>query len=152
MARDPEVTASELVAALTETVSPLLRHAGTVFANNQVPFSQASLLTDLYERGAPQRMSTLAQTFDVAPRTVTALVDGLERRGLVQRAPDPDDRRAVLVGVTDKGNALMQEIEWGRQALADELVNGLTRDERVEFARLLNKLRPAPKNEKGSQA
>lgn len=96
-------------------------------------------------------MSTLAQEFDVAPRTVTTLVDGLERRGLVQRAPDPHDRRAVLVSVTGKGNALMQEIEWGRQALADELVNGLTRDERVEFARLLNKIRPATKSEKGSQ-
>ncbi|MFE6895121.1 MarR family winged helix-turn-helix transcriptional regulator [Streptomyces sp. NPDC057694] len=152
MVQDPEVTASELVAALTETVSPLLRHAGTVFASNQVPFSQASLLTDLYEQGTPQRMSTLAHTFDVAPRTVTTLVDGLERRGLVQRAPDPDDRRAVLVGVTDKGNALMQEIEWGRQALADELVTGLTGSERAEFARLLNKLRPTPRTEQGGQA
>ncbi|MFE6668310.1 MarR family winged helix-turn-helix transcriptional regulator [Streptomyces sp. NPDC057697] len=151
MTQDPEGTASELVTALTETVSPLLRHAGTVFANHQVPFSQASLLTHLYEQGASQRMSTLAQEFDVAPRTVTTLVDGLERRGLVQRAPDPHDRRAVLVSVTDKGNTLMEEIEWGRQALADELVNGLTRDERVEFARLLNKLRPAIKSEKESQ-
>ncbi|MES9560267.1 MarR family transcriptional regulator [Streptomyces sp. NPDC007076] len=149
--QSPEGAASELVTALTETVSPLLRHAGTVFANHQVPFSQASLLTHLYEQGASQRMSTLAQEFDVAPRTVTTLVDGLERRGLVQRAPDPHDRRAVLVSVTGKGNALMQEIEWGRQALADELVNGLTRDERVEFARLLNKIRPATKSEKGSQ-
>lgn len=151
MTQGPEGTGSELVAALTETVSPLLRHAGTVFANHQVPFSQASLLTHLYEQGASQRMSTLAQEFDVAPRTVTTLVDGLERRGLVQRAPDPHDRRAVLVSVTGKGNALMQEIEWGRQALADELVNGLTHDERVEFARLLNKLRPATKSEKESQ-
>ncbi|MFJ4334705.1 MULTISPECIES: MarR family winged helix-turn-helix transcriptional regulator [unclassified Streptomyces] len=152
MAQDPEVTASELVAALTETVSPLLRHAGTVFASNQVPFSQASLLTDLYEQSVPQRMSMLAQKFDVAPRTVTTLVDGLERRGLVQRGPDPDDRRAVLVSVTPKGNALMQEIEWGRQSLADELVNRLTPDERVQFARLLDKLRQAPRNEKGPQA
>jgi DNA-binding MarR family transcriptional regulator len=148
--QDP--AAAGLVSALTEAVSPLLRHAGAVFASHQVPFSQASLLTDVYELGAPQRMSTLAQRFEVAPRTVTALVDGLERRGLVQRTPDPDDRRAILVSLTGKGNALMQEIEWGKQALADELVNGLTAEERAEFARLLAKLRVAPGQEKGTPA
>ena len=147
MPQDREITAGELVTALTEAVSPLLRHAAGVFSGNQVPFSQASLLTQLHEQGTPQRMSALAHRNEVAPRTVTTLVDGLERRGLVHRTSDPEDRRAVLVEITEKGAALMQEIEWGRQALADEFVTGLTPAERVEFARLLRKLRPASGND-----
>lgn len=148
MPQDREITAGELVTALTEAVSPLLHHAAGVFSGNQVPFSQASLLTQLHEQGSPQRMSALAQRNEVAPRTVTTLVDGLERRGLVRRTSDPEDRRAVLVEIAEKGAALMQEIEWGRQALADEFVTGLTPAERVEFVRLLRKLRPAPENDK----
>ena len=41
----------------------------------------------------------------VSARTITVLVDGLERDGFATRAPHPEDRRATLVGLTDKGRA-----------------------------------------------
>lgn len=152
MTEDHEVEPYDLVTALAEVVSPLLRHAGSVFASHQVPFSQAGLLTQLHDQRTPQRMSALAKESGVTPRTVTTLVDGLERRGLVRRDPDPEDRRAVLVSVTGKGDDLMREIEWGRHALADDLIRGLRPEERAQFARLLGRLRRERENGTGASS
>lgn len=38
---------------------------------------------------------------------MTAVLDTLERRGLLRRTPDPTDRRRVLIGITDSGRALV---------------------------------------------
>jgi DNA-binding MarR family transcriptional regulator len=50
----------------------------------------------------------LATAEGVAPATMTRLVDGLERDGLVRRSPDPDDRRGVQVRATPKGTRILQ--------------------------------------------
>ena len=44
------------------------------------------------------RPSVLAERLHIAARSATEVVDALEERGLVERGPDPDDRRATLVG------------------------------------------------------
>src|SRR2546430_14706119 len=48
-------------------------------------------------------MGDLPETLDVSPRTVTGLVDNLERDGLVKRVDDPGDRRTVQAELTDQG-------------------------------------------------
>jgi DNA-binding MarR family transcriptional regulator len=53
----------------------------------------------------PTRQNVLATCFDVAPRSVTDMVDSLERDGLAQRQDDPTDRRAKLVALTPAGSA-----------------------------------------------
>ncbi|MCX4760227.1 MarR family transcriptional regulator [Streptomyces sp. NBC_01275] len=110
-----------------------------------MPFSQANLLVQMHEVGGPRRMAVLAQAHGVAPRTVTSLVDGLEKRGLAARTPDPDDRRVILVSLTEKGEALMQQIEQTSAELAEELFAQMPADERVALAKLLAKVRtPRP--------
>ena len=47
------------------------------------------------------RVSALAEALRIAPRSATEVADGLEERGLVERAADPADRRAVLLRLTD---------------------------------------------------
>ena len=49
------------------------------------------------------RSSELAQLLRIAPRSATEVVDALEAKGLVQRSPDPTDRRATLVSLTATG-------------------------------------------------
>ncbi len=55
--------------------------------------SRTKLLSELSNHG-PVHQSSLATTFGLAARTVTELVDTLERDGLVERRADPNDRRA----------------------------------------------------------
>ena len=68
----------------------------------------------------PQRR--LAERFGCDPSNVSLLVDRLEARGLVERRPDPSDRRAKLVVATDAGRLLAQrcsdERTWIGPALA----------------------------------
>ncbi|BAJ31969.1 putative MarR family transcriptional regulator [Kitasatospora setae KM-6054] len=131
-----------LLKAVTGLVGPLLERTGEIFAAHKVPFSQAGLLAELHERGGPQRMVTLAQLHGVAPRTMTSLVEGLEKRGLVDRTTDPADRRVTLVTVSTRGQALMRRIEEARDAFAAEIFSPLSAADRSALLALLGKAGP----------
>jgi DNA-binding MarR family transcriptional regulator len=81
----------------------------------------------------PVRVTELAAAERLAQPTVTLLVKGLEARGLVERGPDPDDGRAVLVRVTDAGRNAVDSIRAELRAalrvhlaaLSDEQVHAL---------------------------
>src|SRR5438552_18290749 len=49
----------------------------------------------------PQRMGDLADALEVTPRSITALVDGLEAQGQVRRVPGPSDRRATISALAE---------------------------------------------------
>ena len=67
-------------------------------------------------------------------------MDGLEELGLVERVPDPDDRRATCVRLTAKGTTVQREIWAARRSTDDAFFGRLDDDERTELTRLLRKL------------
>ncbi|TWP33549.1 MarR family transcriptional regulator [Leekyejoonella antrihumi] len=85
------------------------------------------------------RLSDLAEHLRIAPRSATEVVDALEQRGLVARAPNPDDRRAIVLRLTDEGSALRAQIEQGRAEQSDQFFAKLSADERADLAVLLRK-------------
>jgi DNA-binding MarR family transcriptional regulator len=72
--------------------------------DRDVSLTAASTMSTLDSAG-PVRLTDLAAVEGVAQPTMTALVTGLERGGLVERRPDPGDRRVVLVALTPAGHA-----------------------------------------------
>jgi DNA-binding MarR family transcriptional regulator len=106
--------------------------------------SRHRLLRVVARAGEPQRQTALAAALDVVPRSVTSLVDDLESAGLVERRPDPTDRRATLVAVTDEGRAVLAEADRQRRRHADELLGRLEPAERDELLRLLHRLVDEP--------
>ncbi len=68
-------------------------------------FADYSVLRVLRNAGPPHRLSpkSLADTVLRTSGGMTKMIDRLERAGLVERFPDPDDRRALLIGLTRKG-------------------------------------------------
>src|SRR6266480_4802924 len=70
---------------------------------------RASALSVIVFRG-PITMSALAEAEQVRRPTITRLVDGLERRGLVRRVNDPADGRVQLVAATAAGERLLQGV------------------------------------------
>jgi DNA-binding MarR family transcriptional regulator len=84
--------------------------------------TRASALSVLVFRG-PVTMSELAEAEQVRRPTITRLVDGLERRGLVRRVTDPADGRVQLVEATAAGKRLLQK---GRARRVERLMRGVT--------------------------
>jgi DNA-binding MarR family transcriptional regulator len=83
------------------------------------------------------RLSDLAETLHIAPRSATEVADALQARGLVERSPDPTDRRAVVLRVTTEGDRVQAEVDAARTADTRDLFARLTPAERTELARLL---------------
>lgn len=91
--------------------------------------------------GGPVRMGEIAARMGIVPRSATSLVAALEESELVERAIDPDNRRAILVRLTDRGREVFHEISAARVAAGDELFGTLTETEREQLAALLGRVR-----------
>lgn len=87
------------------------------------------------------RLRDLADHLRIAPRSATEVVDGLESRGLVQRRGDPDDRRAILVELTEQGQRVMGAIRGARDTEAQALFGRLSPADRAQLSRILGLLR-----------
>jgi DNA-binding MarR family transcriptional regulator len=87
------------------------------------------------------RLSELSDRLDIAPRSATEVVDALESRGLVRRRPDPGDRRATLVEVTEHGAGVLDAIRAARGSEAERAFGRLSPADRAHLARILRQLR-----------
>jgi DNA-binding MarR family transcriptional regulator len=112
--------AAELDQLITLSWWRLLREISTDLGR-----TSSSVLKQLREVG-PQRVTVLAANEAVAQPTMSALVQRLERRGLVTRAQDPADARANLVQITAKGIETLQARQRDRVAWYAEQLSSLS--------------------------
>lgn len=122
---------------LTRRLSHAHRHN---FAPVGVTPAQARLLRTVARSTAPPRMADLAEQLGVVPRQVTTLVDALEERGLVRRAPDPANRRVTRIELTDSGAVALKELRRARRSAAEELLAPLSAAQRDALSELLGRL------------
>lgn len=102
----------------------------------ELNLSQATLIGYVHENG-PMTQTQLAGALVLGKASTGSLVDQLEQRGLVQRVPDPDDRRVWLVENTLAGAELAVEIIEVDRRLRTRLRSGITSAERRQLADLL---------------
>jgi DNA-binding MarR family transcriptional regulator len=96
--------------------------------------AQLSALSVLVFAGS-MRVTQLARMEQVKAPTMTKIIGSLERAGLIERRPDPDDNRAVTVVATKRGEKLLQEGRRRRvQRLASAIGNLASRDRDVLLA------------------
>ncbi len=100
---------------------------------------------------APVRAADVADWFDLAPRTVTQAIDTMERDSLVVRVPDPDDRRAKRLDITDHGRQVLRQTEPLRRTLIAQAFGLLSDEEVGQFARILDKMEQAIEGSPGDQ-
>lgn len=98
--------------------------------------SVASLLAYIAEFG-PVNQTRAAEHLNQGRAATGAQVDRLEAAGLVARQPDPDDRRAWLVEVTGRGQAVASTVGEIDEVLRRELRDGIPRADRQRLAGLL---------------
>ena len=128
---DPRgLAAAEVVRALV-ICARALRYTGERWAQ-RFGLSEVRLQLLLLVRHHPDEQLTLGQlahALDLSPRTVTSLVDLLERDRLLDRVPHPTDRRSIQVRLTDAGRAKVDAV-WGQVfARHSPLFDGFTTDE-----------------------
>ncbi|MFT3757053.1 MAG: MarR family transcriptional regulator [Pseudoxanthomonas sp.] len=86
-------------------------------------------------------VTDLARAAEVNPGAMTRLLDKLEARGLIMRANDPADRRALHIHLTDAGRAIWRDIDECGQRVRDIALANLDDAQRERFVRLLEQVR-----------
>lgn len=96
----------------------------------------------LRRAGAPFRLSptALARGLLMTTGTMTGRLDRLEKRGLIARTPNPEDRRSLDVMLTEDGLRLVEEAVTKHDANLREIASVLTAEDRIELDRLTRKL------------
>lgn len=84
--------------------------------------------------------ATLADLVSVEPITICRMVDRLEALGLVERRPDPNDRRARLIHMTEAARPGLERMKAVAQALFAEVLEGITPEEEAILFRLLSRI------------
>jgi DNA-binding MarR family transcriptional regulator len=121
-----DVAPMQALSRLTRLARRLEAMRAEAFASGGLQGWEFDVLAVLRRAGAPHTLSTGRLTAEtlVTSGTMTNRVDRLVARGLVTRAPDPGDRRGVLVSLTDEGRAsvdgaMTDLLDRQRQLLAD---------------------------------
>jgi DNA-binding MarR family transcriptional regulator len=93
-------------------------------------------------RSGESRMSPsqLSQWLFVTSGTMTGRLDRLEKRGLIRRLPNPQDRRGMDVELTPEGRSLADELVTRHVQNEERMMSGLTRQERRTLEKLMRKL------------
>src|SRR5690625_177418 len=108
-------------------------------ADTRLPLQQARLLSWIEEKGAA-RISELARADNCTQPAMTIQVKRLEAAGLVQRAHDPDDARAVLISLSAAGRGLLSEVRCARAQAVAPVITRLDDDARQQLRSALDSL------------
>lgn len=123
-----------------------LKHlAGEHHSEGQLSSARLRLLTHLViaeRHGQPEGLppSELSRFLSVSRNTISALLNGLEEQGLVERHLHPTDRRQFLIRITPSGLAVVRERSPEFARRVTELLDVLTPEEQATLASLLHKL------------
>lgn len=95
---------------------------------------EARALRVAADRDPAPRLRDLADALRIAPRSVTDVVDALEAKGYVVRQPDPADRRASVVVVTEAGHTVRADVHDARRRTMGSQIGALSADQRTALA------------------
>ena len=99
--------------------------------------SRFQVLVAIYH--SPERrlhLGALAERLNVVPRTITDVIDVLERDGLVRRVSDPEDRRSTHAQLTEAGEERISAIQRSAVTQQADLTRGLTAEQLVQLRHL----------------
>lgn len=98
-----------------------------------------AVLASLHEYG-PASQATLSRRTGIYRSDMVGVLNELAEHALVERAPDPDDRRRNVITITDQGRHRLSQLDQVLDDLHDELLAPLASAERDQLVRLLMRL------------
>ena len=135
--RDPN---EQLEFLLTELVRLQVRVYNNRFRGTGLSQSQVGALIHL-ERTDQLSQSDLARRLGMKKAAAGTLVEGLEGKGLVERSRHRDDRRVLLVSITEAGRRIVEDVDHMAEQLGIDYRQGISREERAQFVATLQRLR-----------
>lgn len=139
---DLDPSAKAVTGRIIRLASLFQRSYDDAFAPLGIHGGDYSVLVALRRAGSPFALTPteLARHRMITSGGMTAALDRLERKGLIVRSPNPDDRRGSLVRLTDDGRTVTDQAMARHVEAEHRLVGGLTRTERARLADLLRTL------------
>lgn len=139
MGRDGASDALKLWVVLARAYNAVAEHDRASLAREGFTPAEFAVLEVLYHKG-PLLLGEVQRKVLVSSGGITYLVDRLEERGLVERRPCAEDRRARYAALTPEGEALIRRIFPVHAERLERALSGLTEEEQREAVRLLRKL------------
>ena len=131
----------ESLGFLLADASRLMRRAfERQITGSNLTLSQARALAHV-ARNEGCRQVELAEQLEVKPITLARLLDQLEQAGLVERRPDPDDRRAYRLHLRSQADQALADIRVAGAAILAEALQGISTEEEAALANALRKMR-----------
>ncbi|MBN8843680.1 MAG: MarR family transcriptional regulator [Sphingomonadales bacterium] len=133
---------------MSETIGFLLNDSARLFRRAFNARTRSSGITALQwrlitylKRHAGIRQGPLAELIEVEPITLSRMVDRLAEADLVERRPDPTDRRAWQLYLTPRAADLLNEMRSVAEQLTEDATEGLNADERDQLIALVERVR-----------
>ncbi|MCA9402764.1 MAG: MarR family transcriptional regulator [Candidatus Omnitrophica bacterium] len=89
----------------------------------------------------PCRLSELSREMEVSNPTASGLVDRLVQHGLVERSANPNDRRAVSISLSERGEKLVAKFRHHSKERWQEILTNMTSQDQNDFIRILRDIR-----------
>lgn len=135
---DLEVSAVDCYMALLELAGEILTVTDMQLARRGTSLGRIRVMMQLLRcPGQALAPGELAARMGVTPATVTGLLDGLERAGLLRRERSSGDRRSVLARLTAKGGRFLDSVMPERFRLVSRLMAKVSESDRRALVRLL---------------
>lgn len=132
-----------LLGRLSEAAERVMRdHLNPLFAASGLQPGEFDVLATLRRAGDPYMLSPtqLYEALMISSGGMTARLDRLERAGLTERHPDPNDRRGKLIALTAQGRALVDATLTKHVANEEKILAALSAADQEKLNRLLKKL------------
>ena len=138
---DIDVSPIGIVGRISRLSRVVEKELEPVFAQFDLNHWSFDMLATLRRTGAPYRLSPteLFRSMMVTSGTMTNRIDRLAEKGLVRRIPDPEDRRGILVELTEQGHELIDKALISHVANEARLLQPLSREEKSTLTVLLRK-------------
>ena len=140
---DLDVSPMAVLGRLNEAASLIARdRLAPLFARFGLQSGEFDVLATLRRSGAPYALTPTAlyEATMVTSGAMTNRLDRLENAGLIARGPHPNDRRGIVVQLTEKGLTLIDEAVTAHVANEHQVLSGLAQAERETLSELLEKL------------
>jgi MarR family 2-MHQ and catechol resistance regulon transcriptional repressor len=133
------VTATHAWLVLWKAARAVEQNAISSVSGLGLGLSDFAVLEVLLHKG-PQPVNVIGKKILLTSGSITTAIDRLESRKLVHRTPHPEDQRARLVQLTDRGKRLIEDAFRQHSLDMEETMAVLTPSERLELTRLLKKV------------
>lgn len=136
------MTIDKVAILIKKTALVIDKLSNHVLAPYELTNTQYKILMLMYRHqgASPLRQADIETHFSMTNPTVTGIIQNLEKKGLVQRIPNPDDKRSKLLVLTEQALALKGEIYALGESLEKQVTSHLTPDESQQLITLLKKI------------